>query len=261
MPVNILMPALSPTMTEGNLAKWHVKPGDTVSSGDVVAEIETDKATMEVEAVDEGTVGKLLVAEGTEGVPVNQPIAVLLEEGESEADLDAAPAPPAPAGDSGGDAQPAAQSGSGAASSGGSPPRRPRRRARHAGQPGERAAGPARAQGRLRQPGVRFAAGPADGQAGGHRSGQSQGHGAARADRARRRRTGDRARNAGVPAGGRAAGRTAGGPGRRRSPTSRPRRSSRPPRRAWTPRPPPISSAWPTRKSRSTTCARRSPSA
>jgi pyruvate dehydrogenase E2 component (dihydrolipoamide acetyltransferase) len=124
MPVNILMPALSPTMTEGNLAKWHVKPGDTVSSGDVVAEIETDKATMEVEAVDEGTVGKLLVDEGTEGVPVNQAIAILLEEGESEADLDQAPAPPAaPAGDgaadSSGDARPATQSGSGG--SGGSP--------------------------------------------------------------------------------------------------------------------------------------------
>ena len=110
MPVNILMPALSPTMTEGNLAKWHVKPGDTVSSGDIVAEIETDKATMEVEAVDEGTVGKLLVEEGTEGVPVNQAIAILLEEGESEADLDQAPAPPAaPAGDGGGEAPPAAQ--------------------------------------------------------------------------------------------------------------------------------------------------------
>jgi pyruvate dehydrogenase E2 component (dihydrolipoamide acetyltransferase) len=122
MPVNILMPALSPTMTEGNLAKWHVKPGDTVSSGDVVAEIETDKATMEVEAVDEGTIGKLLVDEGTEGVPVNQAIAILLQEGESEADLDAAPAPPAaPAGDGGDDAQPATQSGGGAGSGGGSP--------------------------------------------------------------------------------------------------------------------------------------------
>ncbi|MBK1697845.1 pyruvate dehydrogenase complex dihydrolipoamide acetyltransferase [Rhodovibrio salinarum] len=116
MPVNILMPALSPTMTEGNLAKWHVKPGDTVSSGDVVAEIETDKATMEVEAVDEGTVGKILVEEGTEGVPVNQAIAILLQEGESEADLDKAPEPPAaPAGDDGGsDTQPDASEGSSA---------------------------------------------------------------------------------------------------------------------------------------------------
>jgi pyruvate dehydrogenase E2 component (dihydrolipoamide acetyltransferase) len=83
MPVNITMPALSPTMEEGTLAKWHVKEGDTVSSGDVIAEIETDKATMEVEAVDEGTIGKILVAEGSENVKVNAVIAVLLEEGES----------------------------------------------------------------------------------------------------------------------------------------------------------------------------------
>ena len=83
MPIEILMPALSPTMEEGTLAKWLVKEGDTVSSGDLLAEIETDKATMEFEAVDEGTVGKILVAEGTEGVKVNHPIAVLLAEGES----------------------------------------------------------------------------------------------------------------------------------------------------------------------------------
>jgi len=83
VPIEILMPALSPTMEKGNLAKWHVKPGDTVSSGDVVAEIETDKATMEVEAVDEGVVGEILVAEGTTDVPVNQPIATLLAEGET----------------------------------------------------------------------------------------------------------------------------------------------------------------------------------
>ena len=88
MPTEILMPALSPTMEEGTLAKWLVKEGDTVASGDLLAEIETDKATMEFEAVDEGTVGKLLVAEGTEGVKVNTPIAVLLAEGE---DADAAP--------------------------------------------------------------------------------------------------------------------------------------------------------------------------
>ncbi|MEM7169494.1 MAG: pyruvate dehydrogenase complex dihydrolipoamide acetyltransferase [Pseudomonadota bacterium] len=97
MSINILMPALSPTMTEGNLAKWHVKEGDNVSSGDVIAEIETDKATMEVEAVDEGTVGKLLIAEGTEGVAVNSVIAILLEEGEDAADMDTAPAAPPPA--------------------------------------------------------------------------------------------------------------------------------------------------------------------
>ena len=82
MTIEILMPALSPTMEEGTLAKWLVKEGDEVSSGDVIAEIETDKATMEVEAVDEGTVGKIVVAEGTEGVKVNAVIAVLLEEGE-----------------------------------------------------------------------------------------------------------------------------------------------------------------------------------
>jgi pyruvate dehydrogenase E2 component (dihydrolipoamide acetyltransferase) len=82
MPIEILMPALSPTMTEGNLAKWLMKEGDTVSAGDVIAEIETDKATMEVGAVDEGVLGKILVPGGTEGVQVNQPIALLLEEGE-----------------------------------------------------------------------------------------------------------------------------------------------------------------------------------
>ncbi len=87
MPVEILMPALSPTMEEGTLAKWLVKEGDTVTSGQILAEIETDKATMEFEAVDEGTVGKLLVAEGTECVKVNTPIAVLLEEGENAADI------------------------------------------------------------------------------------------------------------------------------------------------------------------------------
>ncbi len=88
MPIEILMPALSPTMTEGNLAKWSVKEGDTVSAGDVIAEIETDKATMEVEAVDEGTIGKILVQEGTEGVAVNTPIALLLEDGEDESALE-----------------------------------------------------------------------------------------------------------------------------------------------------------------------------
>ena len=89
MPTEILMPALSPTMEEGNLAKWLKKEGDKVAPGDVIAEIETDKATMEVEAVDEGTLGKILIQEGTEGVKVNTPIAVLLQDGES---ADAAPA-------------------------------------------------------------------------------------------------------------------------------------------------------------------------
>jgi pyruvate dehydrogenase E1 component beta subunit len=87
MPIDILMPALSPTMEEGNLAKWLKNEGDKVASGDVIAEIETDKATMEVEAVDEGTIGKILVPAGTEGVKVNTPIAVLLQEGESAGDI------------------------------------------------------------------------------------------------------------------------------------------------------------------------------
>ena len=88
MPITITMPALSPTMEEGTLASWQVKPGDTVVSGDVLCEIETDKATMEVEAVDEGTIGKLLVEAGTEGVKVNAPIAILLEDGEDASALD-----------------------------------------------------------------------------------------------------------------------------------------------------------------------------
>ena len=90
MPIEVLMPALSPTMTEGKLAKWVKQEGDQVSAGDVLAEIETDKATMEVEAVDEGVLGKILVAEGTEGVPVNDVIALLLEEGEEASSLEGA---------------------------------------------------------------------------------------------------------------------------------------------------------------------------
>ena len=89
MATEILMPALSPTMEEGTLAKWLVKEGDTVSSGDIMAEIETDKATMEFEAVDEGVIGKILIPEGSEGVKVNTPIAILLEDGESMDDLPA----------------------------------------------------------------------------------------------------------------------------------------------------------------------------
>ena len=88
MPIEILMPALSPTMTEGNLAKWVVKEGDKIKSGQVIAEIETDKATMEVEAVDEGVMGKIIVAGGTEAVKVNQLIALLLEDGEDKKVLD-----------------------------------------------------------------------------------------------------------------------------------------------------------------------------
>ena len=98
MPIQILMPALSPTMTEGKIAKWLKGEGDKVESGDIIAEIETDKATMEVEAVDEGTIGKVLVPEGTENVAVNTPIAVLLEEGEDTASIGdmtaAVPTPP-----------------------------------------------------------------------------------------------------------------------------------------------------------------------
>ena len=98
MPINILMPALSPTMEKGNLAKWLKKEGDKVKSGDVIAEIETDKATMEVEAVDEGTIAKILVPEGTQDVPVNDVIAVLAGDGEdvkaaASAGAGAAPAP------------------------------------------------------------------------------------------------------------------------------------------------------------------------
>ncbi|MGR3679617.1 MAG: pyruvate dehydrogenase complex E1 component subunit beta [Paracoccaceae bacterium] len=92
MATEILMPALSPTMEEGTLAKWLVKEGDTVNSGDIMAEIETDKATMEFEAVDEGIVGKILVADGTENVAVNTPIAILVEEGEEVGDATPAPA-------------------------------------------------------------------------------------------------------------------------------------------------------------------------
>ncbi len=119
MATEILMPALSPTMEEGTLAKWLVKEGDTVSSGDILAEIETDKATMEFEAVDEGVIGKILIAEGTEGVKVNTPIAVIGEEGEDMSAAEAAPAPAKTAetdepetGDSGAgqDAAPAASS-------------------------------------------------------------------------------------------------------------------------------------------------------
>jgi pyruvate dehydrogenase E1 component beta subunit len=87
MPIQVLMPALSPTMEKGNLAKWHKKEGDAVKSGDVIAEIETDKATMEVEAVDEGTLGKILVPEGTNDVAVNTPIAMILAEGEDASTL------------------------------------------------------------------------------------------------------------------------------------------------------------------------------
>src|SRR5688572_4649184 len=100
MATNILMPALSPTKTEGTLARWLKQEGDEVKAGDIIAEIETDKATMEVEAVDEGVLGRILVADGTQGVKVNDPIAVLVEAG--EAVPEAAPGPGSgPAGGSG----------------------------------------------------------------------------------------------------------------------------------------------------------------
>lgn len=116
MSIKIFMPALSPTMTEGNLAKWHVKEGDQVNPGDVIAEIETDKATMEVESIDEGIIGKILVAEGTEGVSVNEIIGILLEDGEDASSADAATdeapaaakAMPAPAAEPEANAEPAA---------------------------------------------------------------------------------------------------------------------------------------------------------
>src|SRR6478752_2178914 len=97
MPIQVLMPALSPTMEKGNLAKWLKKEGETIKSGDVIAEIETDKATMEVEATDEGTLGRILIPEGTADVAVNTPIATILSEGETAADLGKVPAAPAPA--------------------------------------------------------------------------------------------------------------------------------------------------------------------
>src|SRR5664279_6357459 len=91
MPIQVLMPALSPTMEKGNLAKWLKKEGEAIKSGDVIAEIETDKATMEVEATDEGTLGKILIPEGTVDVAVNTPIATILADGESAADLGKTP--------------------------------------------------------------------------------------------------------------------------------------------------------------------------
>src|SRR5215475_5645109 len=97
MPIQVLMPALSPTMEKGNLAKWVKKEGDAVKAGDVIAEIETDKATMEVEAIDEGTLGQILVPEGTNDVAVNTPIATILTDGEDAASARSAGADARPA--------------------------------------------------------------------------------------------------------------------------------------------------------------------
>jgi len=110
MPIQVLMPALSPTMEKGNLAKWLKKEGETIKSGDVIAEIETDKATMEVEATDEGTLGKILIPEGTADVAVNTPIATILADGENAADLSKAALPPKPAAPAPGVAQEVAES-------------------------------------------------------------------------------------------------------------------------------------------------------
>src|SRR5208282_5540656 len=95
MPIEVLMPALSPTMEKGNLARWFKKEGDAVKTGDVIAEIETDKATMEVEAIDDGTIGRILVPEGTNDVAVNTPIAMILADGEDKAAPPPIPSPQA----------------------------------------------------------------------------------------------------------------------------------------------------------------------
>ena len=150
MPVNVLMPALSPTMEKGKLAKWLKKEGDAVKSGDILAEIETDKATMEVEAVDEGKLGRILVAAGTDDVLVNTPIAVILGEGETAGDIKAASDAPRPA--------PAAQP---SATGRGGQARVIRRRASAGGA----------AKRRRREPCFRLAAGQAHCQGEGHRPG------------------------------------------------------------------------------------------
>ena len=154
MAINILMPALSPTMTEGTLARWLKKEGDTLKAGDVIAEIETDKATMEVEAVDEGVLGRILVADGTAGVKVNEPIAVLLMDGESAG---AAPAP-------------ATQAAAPAAAAAPTP------------VAAEAPEGGCGSLWRPREPDFRFAVGAADGEAGWDRSFGDQGQRAEWAD-------------------------------------------------------------------------------
>ncbi|BBC00041.1 pyruvate dehydrogenase E2 component (dihydrolipoamide acetyltransferase) [Bradyrhizobium elkanii USDA 61] len=123
MPINILMPALSPTMEKGNLAKWLKKEGDKVKSGDVIAEIETDKATMEVEAVDEGTIARILVPEGTQDVPVNDVIAVMAGDGEDVKAAASAGAGAAPAAKPAEAPKPAAQAAARATSTRPSPAR------------------------------------------------------------------------------------------------------------------------------------------
>ena len=166
MATNILMPALSPTMTEGTLSRWLKKEGENVKAGDVIAEIETDKATMEVEAVDEGVLGKILVADGTEGVKVNEPIAVLVDQGE------AVPA-----------AAPAAAARRAAPCCAGSAPPKAAASRKPAAADGTAERQRARCRRRAH---LRLAAGAADGEAGRHRSRGAEGQRAERAHRARR---------------------------------------------------------------------------
>ncbi len=166
MATNILMPALSPTMTEGTLSRWLKKEGEAVRAGDVIAEIETDKATMEVEAVDEGVLGKILVADGTQGVKVNEPIAVLVDEGEAvptaapAAKPVAAPAPaPTPK------AEPAKAE-----------PARQETKQPETPRPTPQATAPAgNGHDSRRRPHLCLAAGAAHGEAGRHRSGDAEG--------------------------------------------------------------------------------------
>ena len=199
MATNILMPALSPTMTEGTLARWLKKEGETVNAGDVIAEIETDKATMEVEAVDEGVLGRILVPDGTQGVKVNDPIAILVEDGEAVPGMrrpcgEAAPAPRT--------AGPRARAGrthrrTGAATGAGA-----RCRRRLAGRPhrrlqrcSTRRTGAWRQRPRCRRGAdLRLAAGAAHGAAGGHRSARAEGQRAERPHRQGGYRGGDAAR-------------------------------------------------------------------
>src|SRR5262245_57806128 len=141
MPIQVLMPALSPTMEKGNLAKWVKKEGDAVKAGDVIAEIETDKATMEVEAADEGTLGKILVPEGTADVAVNTPIAMLLAEGEDASSMtDGGQRPPQPQARKGGEAERPAQQQKAAESA--PPAGQPAKDARAPAQPKSAAAPP-----------------------------------------------------------------------------------------------------------------------
>ena len=218
MPIEIRMPALSPTMTEGNLARWLKHEGDPVAPGDVIAEIETDKATMEVEAVDEGTLGKIVIGDGTEGVPVNTVIGVLLEEGDEERARELRrrrrrrrrSASQAVRGENSGRSRAAAE---------------PR------GQPAAQAAGPeatktgrsqSRQRRRARRPDLREPPGQAHGQAGGHRSRHARGQRAAWPDHQGRHRARDPGGRAGE-----------GPPGGGKAPAARAARAEapRPPRR------------------------------